>query len=360
MESYLEGPSTSSVTSEENDLIMVMENEINGTSWSLDESSPPENCYYVIHETSFTIDEMMAATENRELVVRADDEDSRNLIQHTEEDSCSKVKQQGIVVGKYETLLDCFSEPTDPLLNGYFIHSVKFSKAKSFSALCKQIAETHNLFDINNSVLWNRYFITVVKLIKTVKNLRKKQILYWQRLVDLFNTPFSFNKSNEVKDTKKRNSLAVQSFFKCCADPSSSAGKKMITKGESKNGLKKEPSCPKCQKNNKALLQRKKTIISLREKWRCLPKTVPKLQKLQQAVLSTTTENEKLMSELEAISDMHHNLLIKVQLNNIEIEELKAENASLKAENQKLVEENTKMNEKLSTELILPFTLKMP
>ncbi|XP_059172456.1 uncharacterized protein LOC131953330 isoform X2 [Physella acuta] len=321
----------------------------------LDESSLPENSQCVMHEKSFTIDEEMAATENRELVAMT--EDSRNLLQHTE-DSCSKVKEQGLVVGKYETLLDCFSEPTEPLLNGYFLHSVKFSKAKSISSLFKQLAERHNLCDINNSVIWKRFFATVFKLIKTVKQLRKNIISNWQRLVELFNTPFRFNKSNE-KYTKKQNSLAVQSFFKCCVDPSSSAGKQMITNGESKYGLRIKPSCSKCPKINKELLQSKKTIKNLRQKLRCLPISLPRIQKLQEALLSTSRENEKLMSKLQEISDMHHNLLINVQLNNIEMEELKAENASLKAENKKLVEENTTMNEKLSTELILPFTFKM-
>ncbi|XP_059172458.1 uncharacterized protein LOC131953330 isoform X3 [Physella acuta] len=270
-----------------------------------------------------------------------------------------RVKEKGLVVGNYNSLLDCFTEPTDPLLTGYIVRSIHYSIVKNRSLVCKQIVERQALFDIKNKVILKRFIVSVSHLMKKVLCLRRKQIINWHKLVELLNTPFSFNTSNEVKDTKKQNSLAIQSFFKCSVDPSSSADKQMTIIGESKYGLRIKPSCSKCPKINKELLQSKKTIKNLRQKLRCLPISLPRIQKLQEALLSTSRENEKLMSKLQEISDMHHNLLINVQLNNIEMEELKAENASLKAENKKLLEENTTMNEKLSTELILPFTFKM-
>ncbi|XP_059172400.1 uncharacterized protein LOC131953290 isoform X2 [Physella acuta] len=122
-------------------------------------------------------------------------------VSQTKEHNYLMMKSQGLVAGNFESLLDFFIEPTDPLLNGFIVRSMHISTVKNYTYKCRQIAQKLGLCD---SVVFQTFFSAIVKLMKNVKLFRKCLSRDWHKLVDLLNTPFTYityNNLGRVKST---------------------------------------------------------------------------------------------------------------------------------------------------------------
>ncbi|XP_059172395.1 uncharacterized protein LOC131953289 [Physella acuta] len=436
------------LSSKENGLCVAAEGMID--TRPLDEASHSvPKC--VLLEQCSTANIEMAASDEKEL--DAEVKDFVTTLKPTEH-SYFMMKSHGLVVGKYDTLLDCFIEPTDPLLNGYIVRSMHISTVKNATFKCRQIAQKLGLIDINNLEVFKRYRFAVTYLMKKNKDLRRRTTANWYKLVELFKTPFTFNSFGrvistvtsalsteeshntnnshlelvevevntsglEISSTQEDDTsvdgetiintspLCVPGFFKSSVNPSFSSADKQIDE-KSKRSIRakhrlwlKTNSCSRCHLSNQALLKSKNRIRDLRKI--CRSQLSPKIESMQQIISNKSMEIEKLklkiktletkklksesksdltlssldkekgeqpttstQEELRVLKIMHTALQNKMQLfneineknllafvnklksNNIEIEKLKAEN-------EKLVEEKNTLNDKLSTELILPF-----
>ncbi|XP_059172459.1 uncharacterized protein LOC131953331 [Physella acuta] len=250
-------------------------------------------------------------------------------------------KSQGLEVGKYDTLLDCFMELTDPVLNGYIVRSMQISTVKSANFKCRQIAQKLDLFDINNLLVFQRFRNAIVKLLKNVQLLRKQLKTNWSRLVECLNTPFTFNivgrvkstvtsviptedlitsnlelvvvqvntSGKEISSTQEDDTSVSEEGMRNTSPlgvPGFSSADKQMTDEKSKRSIRakhrlwlKTNSCSRCHMSNQALLKSKNKIRDLRKI--CRTQQSPKIESLQQALTNKSMEVEKLKLKIKSL-----------------------------------------------------------
>lgn len=228
-----------------------------------------------------------------------------------------KLKTHHIQIGKYENLMNCYSEQTEPLLNGYIARSVQHCTIKNLTFVCsKQMAEKQGLTNSNNSLI-QKFYSAVSNLMKEIKYLKKDTITNWNKIVELLNTPFTYkdevittvipneeshtsnleiikvNKSTKEPASSKEDRpsvaregkigaspLKVSGFLKSKASSSFFTDEQMTTIEESENGLRiKTNCCSRCHVSSQELFQSRKTIKELKEKCRSLQ--LPRIERMR-------------------------------------------------------------------------------
>lgn len=95
------------------------------------------------------------------------------------------------VVHDYDSFLRSFSD-SSPLLNGYVVQFMHFNLEKIQTRKCRQLAVELNLVNINDSVVFQKLYFAVSKLLKDVLSRKKYMHRNWDRIVDILNRPFAF------------------------------------------------------------------------------------------------------------------------------------------------------------------------
>ncbi|XP_059172467.1 uncharacterized protein LOC131953336 [Physella acuta] len=229
-----------------------------------------------------------------------------------------KLKTHHIEIGTYDKLINCYSEPTEPLLNGYIARSVQHCTMKNLTFVCsKDMAEKQGLTNANSELI-QKFYSAVSKLMREINHLKKDTITNWNKIVELLNKPFTSKDevittvmpngeihtnnleiikvhklpTKELSLSKEdRPSVArevkihtspfiVKSLIKPKVSPSVFTDEQMTPVEESGNGLTiKTNCCSRCHVTGQELLKSRKTIKELQEKCRTLQ--VPRIERMQ-------------------------------------------------------------------------------
>jgi hypothetical protein len=98
-------------------------------------------------------------------------------------------------------LIETFSEPSVPLLNGYVVYMMQVYKNTSINKLSEQLALEQHLADVGDDVGLRKVYNAVKRLKKEVSRLRCTPTRNWNRIVELLTHPFFVQ--DEIADSGK-------------------------------------------------------------------------------------------------------------------------------------------------------------
>ncbi|XP_059143952.1 uncharacterized protein LOC131931240 [Physella acuta] len=90
----------------------------------------------------------------------------------------------------YVGLLDSFSEPSVPLLNGAVAHRMYYAQDSSKREVIRQLIAENHLVRENDSVGYRKVANAAFRLMTEIKNIRRLGINSWNRLVEVMYSPF--------------------------------------------------------------------------------------------------------------------------------------------------------------------------